>query len=1717
MLTDTDLLAALSQRLSPGEIPDILARLLRVPETWQRLHDQGFLDRAISCSSAGSLTPCRLGLLSLGLDDMPGGERMTEDLEHRLSTAWAAALRGASDGTLETTSLLAIGLTRVAAEDGPAKTAAQILSSPQIWRSPLACAWDHFPQSHLLLRELVGAAGEGGLRIVTNAMLANLSCPQAAHMLYASCPDLDLGKLSQALGPVEPRLLAELANVVPSAANKNPGGKPANTAAQLLQDAARHQLAGSLDGARAALEAAWEEAMASAAAVADQLAEMATLDNDPVVQLQARQEALRTSPTAARRAQVAASLIDLGRPQEALSTLSPDGRCPEEHIAAGLAALQLGAPSEAAKSLYEAVESTPSMTSVARPWVYRLAHGLQAVGLPDLAVRTIQAAVDRNPADASIRTEYARFLSQGGDHSQAATQAALAHGLAPDSSDARRILAQSLQDDGRPKEALPHWQALVSQDAALLPTLALCALQANDLAPAEQAAASILAKDPDSTSGHVLMGRILAATGAFEAARDHLERATRQAAEDPEAWIALAECQTRAGDAQAAGATLATAAQRTPHNARLLASLASWLRKQGRSSEALEALGKAVRLEPTEPQWMIEQGELLLFLGHHAEALRVLRPAVASKPGSFQARMALARTYEELGEFAAAGRQLPAVPDASPADLHLAAGRIAVRSAIQTKDLVSLDQAARHLTQARTANPSDPEPLYWLGRLYDLKGDPSEAFSFFRACQDRIPRDDREFQQRAVLGLAKAAQASGQIPLAVTSLEEARDRYPTSLPVLIALSQAYTAAELPEMAIRAAEYAAQLDPMSHEALQNLAFAADKIQDWPTAIHTLSRLADLRPHDPEAWLFLADVSHRAGETSRARSAVAHVLLSHRHQPLVLHQAGALLQKMGLPAAAQSALKRAFRLQPDNPALLRDLAKASEIVADYEAAQQAWGRCAGLEPGNVEPLFRAAKALWNLGRREVAIGLWQRTISLEPGNAALHTELARAYLANGEVPQGLNHYALARQISPEDPDLGLEAGQAGIRAGAFREAQETLEHTLHLAPYRSETLTALAECYLDLRHPKQAKEALARAAGITDLSTRGQALAAIASIMTGDLAGAQSALQAALGRAPHSADDAILLSRAALQLGSWEVAADVLVHTIQGAASAEMPDLTLALARTQVRRLEAKALYAAAGALAHAPRVEGKPELILGEIDGVLSRATALGVPEPEIHLLRLRARAALGLVAFEDFRSQAAKAVADPTRELDESLALAALVQARPQDALDILGGAEPGAWASEWSEILRGLSLAALERHDAACQSCRAASHSASLRPIADFHLGRSLLALEQPTEGVASMNAALAAWPAEPDWHFDLGSRYLRDGNLAAALPHLQQAAELDPGNTQHGLALARALRDDGQLSEAKTAYEQVTATLPRSGEVWKEAAQLALAVGDAAEAEMWFERACTLMPSDAHCVIGSALAALALGKSREATEFARSAARLAPEDTDVLLGVGEILSRQGKLEKALQTYDRALGRTPGALPIRLARSRLMCRMGHPQKAAEELRLLLEAEPESDLAWAAMAEAKEAAGDTQSALEAARQAARFSPRCASHRLVLARLCRKVGQLDLALDEIKQALSFGAGEAGLLIELGRIHEERRELDHALDAYEQAIGLNQSSAEAHFRAGLVLKNLKAYARAGRMLKRAVDLNPKDPEAFHQLAAVHALELVHGGLTRTAVTT
>jgi tetratricopeptide (TPR) repeat protein len=155
------------------------------------------------------------------------------------------------------------------------------------------------------------------------------------------------------------------------------------------------------------------------------------------------------------------------------------------------------------------------------------------------------------------------------------------------------------------------------------------------------------------------------------------------------------------------------------------------------------------------------------------------------------------------------------------------------------------------------------------------------------------------------------------------------------------------------------------------------------------------------------------------------------------------------------------------------------------------------------------------------------------------------------------------------------------------------------------------------------------------------------------------------------------------------------------------------------------------------------------------------------------------------------------------------------------------------------------------------------------------------------------------------------------------------------------------------------------------------------------------------------------------------------------------------------------------------------------------------------------------LADALEATDDYPAAGQALEAALRLRPRSAELNVRLARVERKSGQLDHALDLLRQAEAIDPMQPELALEQGHVYEARRELDHALDAYCRSTEVNPRSPEAFRRAGHMFKSLKAYAEAEAMLQQAADLDPTDTATLQQLAAVRALELVHGGTYRMAV--
>jgi len=1710
MRSDDEILDALGQQLEPTALSTLVARLLRVPQAWDSLRDSHNLERLIASGQPDKATPADLAMQCLGWSQVPDDLSLEAGLQAQAENAWPETGKaGTVPPDLHTAALLAVGLLRLGRSGGPRAVVDWVLQNPPAWLAPLACALPLIPDQAGLLRALVESQVPDGLLMAGRALLSMADPDRASETLLFAVPDFDIGLLEALADRGEIALARALSQGLNNHQAKG-SDLGANSLADMMRRALSLRLQGRAPDAIRALENAWDAAADAAAEVADQMAEAAGQSGDAVTALEARRQAVHARPTPLRRAWLAKSLADAGQEQAALAALADPLASLEEQIAAGYALSRLGESAQAAAVLDDArdkVASKPHGCSVT--WLTQLAQALHASGQIAGALDVYVECLAVNPTDTGTRVAYASLLTEAGDPQSSAHQSAIVLGLEPTRSGARRQLAAALQSAGEYNKARRTWEELASEDPSALIQAAACALEAGDHQAASNACHALLEGAPDSVELQILRARALAAQGLTDEATAALAETLDQAPESSAAWIALAEVLEKAGDSQAAESTLRRAAQALPDRAAVQAAWSQALRRLGRPSEAVPPMERAAALEPDKAHWALTLGELHQSLGNFEKALTQFKLAVERRPRDLNARIRFASALEQAGKLDEAARLVADVPLTIPPAAAGACGQILVRRALDQSDAEAAERGLRFLEQALELSPADRLAAFWRGRALELIGRPADALQAYRACTEAATEAENDFRLPALVGLARSALALGDVSLARATLETAREGHPQSAELLTALAQTLLADRQPESAVQAAEQASLLDPSSQPALRALRQAALETGREDLALRALQRLVSLRPGDSQAWLDLAGSALRSADSLLARTALARAFQSGRRIPGILRQAASVYLRMDSPKRAQRTLRRAVALDAQDAALVRLLAQTSELAGDGETAVQAWLTAAALEPGHAEAFVRAARALEALSRWNAACDVWQKAVELQPDNPALMAGLGNAYKGAGLVRQTLDTYAQAVALDPANADLLQAAGLACLDLQAYAEAADLLEKAAFLAPGQPAIALSLAESQLHLGRTADCAAALDQASASAALPARGLAMRALCLAEEGQVPGAIESFERACQVQTAAADEARWVAKAGLRLGRWQEAEHALRSALQ--AEAASTHLQLALVQTRLQSLTVGWILNQLEAHHHARQAGLLDAELLDSIAAEIPQggeAQAAGMLEPLLHALR-------GDASDSDWDSLNGRVLSQLDDGLALPLAVAHLRASRPHQALDLLQALAAHRRPSPLAALLQGLTLSLLAKPEPGRASLETARLDPVLRPAADALAARLALLEQNADQALASLNAAVAAWPDESVWHNQLASLYLQSDDFAAAIPHLQQVLEADGENAEATLALARALRQNGQLPEARQVFSQAVALFPVQTPVWREAGEVALSTGDFEQAEAWFERACTLSPSDGDCLIGAARAALARGKSRQAVERAQAAARLAPADANVLCGLGEILEAQGKFAEALQAYDSAIANAQDAIPALLCRGRLLVRLGRAQEAAEGLSAALTESSSNDRAWAALAEICEATGDLPTALRSAANAVRIAPRNPGHHHTLGRLARRSGQLDRALDELHKAEQLGGGAAALLLEIGRVHEDRRERSLALDAYERAIAVEPQSAEAHFLAGVALKHMKSYARACRMLKKAVDLNPKDPEAHHQLAAVRALDLVHGGLQQATV--
>lgn len=1681
MHTDADIINWLHDRYPDQSAEQVIFSLIRVPEAWDYLRDHLSENGIQDALAAEDLRPSNLavqvlraGEKSLRGSDLSDAEPAPDANGRFLSLAQDAIDFAARVNDAESRE---VSLTTV-------RQSAKL-------HSLLALAFPRIEHPEELIHEAYQSGDQPFIQAWMNALLTNMSPEQAAEWAVMHVPEY-AGDISMAM-----RLQKGAALAVSGASRMEATSqKDALSATQQLLAFGLH------DEARTLLQSTWQQLSEQIASVADRLADVSSLENDLLTAVEARRQAMDIHPSSGRRAEWILSLLNNQQLEQAISQAQGTPETPEEQIAYGLVALAGGDVDGALMYLGAASRHVTNVDDFSPRWLRILAEALRTAGAIQDALTVYRLLASRFPTDGKVRGDFATLLSDAGGYAEASHEAVMASAIAPDALAPKITHARSLQALGQYSSATAVWKPIAQQDYRYAKDLAECALRNGDDRLAETASSQLLTGTIEQKScGHVLLGRIALQREQREEARIHFSKALELEPTNADAWLALADAKAMVGDREAAAKTLAAAVQEHPDQPALHMALAGHLRSQGRLTEALTELERTAALTGIQSNVLLEKGRILLELGRADEALHSLRQAWEKKPLSWQVRHALALAYEQNDELASAVKLIDQLPDHASAEALMDAGRIQAK-AVQAQPAQGPLAALSQLEQAAAKGADPARILYWKGYAAEQAGLFNQALQRYADGLD-ASSDDRKAHLDALLGYGRAARQMERPSLALERLNAARDEYPTSTDLLKMLSSLYLAVGENEQALTAATQAVELSPNDKDLLRLLSTCAQANGKYELARESLLRLTSLYGDDPTAWLDLARLAFDGGQIEQARSALATAIICDRRNIDVLLAAADLAAAQQFSTTAQRILRSASAQAELDDEQLRRLGFAAENLADYDGAHRAWRQIVDRSPGDVLALDHCAQALWALHRRSAAIGLWQRALTLAPENAQLHRMIGRALLANGEADTALVHYADALRFDPGNGELSLEAGLASLKHQDIDDALERLKTAVLLLPENVDASLGLAECLLSLNRYEEAHTTLLDITLQGAAPSRAFSMLAVTAAATQDFASAEAALDQAFAQPIKDDADAIWASQAAFHLTQWDRAIDILDRRIRRTQSSEMlAELGAAHLRLAVLRW----LYASiAHSSTHAPALPEAKDYLNGIMEQIFRRMREIDSPAVLIDTLSRWTALLLGDTAHD-------RTGASIHYEFGYDLALARSIQhirsGRPLDAITVLDNLGATDTSSGITQLIKGYAHAVSGDVEKAMFCYAQLADKPLQAPLASY-----LEALAYKTHGddqasIAALNNALALWPDEDAWHYELAALYLETGRIDSALPHLQEAAELNPDNADYLHALARSLFQVGDLSSSAKRFNQVIALKPEAPQVWKEAAQTALAVGEYEHAETWFERACTLLPSDADCLVGTAQSLLKQGKTKKAQERADAAIRLDPSNPDALIAVGDIYSAMDKLPEALETYDRALSRAEDPVPIHAARGRLLMKLGSVDDAVQELQGALKSFPEHELGWQTLAEIYETNHRYDEAADAATRLVNLAPHNASSHLLLGRICRKQGHLDRAMNELLMGEKIAPATPALAMELGQVFEERRENEQAARCYERASSLDPANPESFFRTGLLYKELKRYDDAVVQFKQAAELAPMDADIHHQLAAVHALQLVHG---------
>jgi putative PEP-CTERM system TPR-repeat lipoprotein len=616
---------------------------------------------------------------------------------------------------------------------------------------------------------------------------------------------------------------------------------------------------------------------------------------------------------------------------------------------------------------------------------------------------------------------------------------------------------------------------------------------------------NLVAKNPESPEGRLLLGTTLLMREDAVGAEPHLRRAM-ELRHDPAAVVPpLARAVLLQGkSAQVIEQFGQTDLKQPAAMADLQSTLARAHAMQGQRDAAQARLKQALALDPTAPGVLSVKTAFLLRDGQTAEAIRSSDELVAAHPKSFEA-------WLERGHLMALGgkdhtkaieayrRALELQPRSSAAHFGLLGVLLA------TKDVAA---ARTQYAAASKLLPNRPQMRFFEAQLAYLDRDLERAKSLAQALLKVMPKSVRaltfdgmvqlelDAPLLAEVSLAKAVNLApdevhprkllahariklGNAPGALTVLERLLAVERPSPEVLALAGDAYV--QMGDI-VRAEQYYRQAVNANPDDLAVRTAAAVAKLAKGDADAAFSDLQQLAAKDPTDLADMAMVSARMsrGEWDQALRAIEGLAAKTPRKALAADLAGRVHAARKQPKEARASFERAVQLDPLYFPAVASLAELDLREKKPDAARARFQEYLKRNPKNANARFAYLKfnTITGGSKADLMTGLTELVRS-DPTFLPARHALIRQLLSDKQPKQALSAAQEAANVFPDDPEMLDLLGTAQFASQDLQQALSTYGRISTLRPRSVEPLLRQADIYVVQRKWDSAEGVLRRA--------------------------------------------------------------------------------------------------------------------------------------------------------------------------------------------------------------------------------------------------------------------------------------------------------------------------------------------------------------------------------------------------------------------------------------------------------------------------------------------------------------------------------------------------------------------------------------------------------------------------------------------------------------